>query len=70
MKIGYILGCLPAQDASHHQDHDILLGDPYKPSFVTVTGRGDKPSYILRNASNNLKYVFIFRGPNALGKLK
>ena len=22
-----------------------LVGDPYKPSFATVTGRGDNPSY-------------------------
>ncbi len=23
-----------------------LVGDPYKPSFATVTGRGDNPNYI------------------------
>ena len=23
-----------------------LVGDPYKPSFATVIGRGDNPSYI------------------------
>ena len=23
-----------------------LVGDPYKPSFATVTGRGDNPSYV------------------------
>ncbi len=22
-----------------------LVGDPYKPSFATVTGRGDNPKY-------------------------
>ncbi len=39
------LGCSPAQDASHHQDYDIFrIGDPYKPSFATVTGRGDNPN--------------------------
>ena len=27
--------------SSHHQDHYILVGDPYKPSFVTgILGRG------------------------------
>ena len=24
-----------------------LVGDPYKPSFATVTGRGDNPIYIV-----------------------
>ena len=24
----------------------LLVGDPYKPSFATVTGRGDNPRYI------------------------
>ena len=24
-----------------------LVGDPYKPSFATVTGRGDNPNYII-----------------------
>ena len=23
----------------------LLVGDPYKPSFATVAGRGDNPSY-------------------------
>ena len=35
------LGCPPAQDSSHHHDYYIFrIGDPYKPSFATVTGRG------------------------------
>ena len=39
------LGCPPSQDASHHQDYYIFrIGDPYKPSFATVTGRGDNPT--------------------------
>ena len=38
------LGCPPSQDSSHHQDYEtFLVGDPYKPSFATVTGRGDNP---------------------------
>ena len=42
----YTLGCPPSQDSSHHQvDITFLLGDPYKPSFATVTGRGDNPRY-------------------------
>ena len=42
----YRLGCTPSQDASHHQvDIIFLVGDPYKPSFATVTGRGDNPNY-------------------------
>ena len=39
----YTLGCPPSQDASHHQDYYIFSRDPYKPSFATVTGRGDNP---------------------------
>ena len=37
----HTLGVAPSQDASDHQD-DItyLVGDSYKPSFPTVTGRG------------------------------
>ena len=34
----------PAQDSSHHQDYSIFSrGSQPKPSFVTVTGRGDNP---------------------------
>ena len=32
---------LQFQDASHHQDYEpFLVGNPYKPLFVTVTGWG------------------------------
>ena len=42
-----ILGCPPSQDASHHQDYYIFSrGSRTKPSFATVTGRGDNPSGI------------------------
>ena len=37
------LSCPPAQDASPHQDYYTFSRDPYKSSFATVTGRGDKP---------------------------
>ena len=34
----------PTQDASHHQvDITFLVGNPYKPSFATVTGWGVDP---------------------------
>ena len=36
----------PAQDSSHLQDYEpFLVGDSYKPSFATVTGRGDNPKH-------------------------
>ncbi len=42
----YHLGCPPSQDASHHQDYYIFSrGSQPKPSFATVTGRGDNPTY-------------------------
>ena len=31
---------LPPPSNSHHQDYFIFVGNPYKPSFVTVTGWG------------------------------
>ena len=38
------------QSVSHHQEcmhfRRFLVEDSYKPSFATVTGRGDNPSYI------------------------
>ena len=38
-----------SQDASHHQYYETcLVGDsgiPNKPSFATVTGKGDNPSF-------------------------
>ena len=42
----YNLGCPPAQHASHHQDYYIFSrGSQPKPSFATVTRRGDNPNY-------------------------
>ena len=26
---------------------EFLVGDPYKPSFAIVTGKGDNPSYLV-----------------------
>ncbi len=41
------LGCPPSQVASDHQDDiSCLVGDSelnYKPSFATITGKGDNP---------------------------
>ena len=37
--LGY-LGLSPMPRNSHHQDYLFLVGDPYQPSFATVTGRG------------------------------
>ena len=46
VKLGFDLGCPPSQDASDHQDDiTFLVGDPYKPSFATVTGREDNPRF-------------------------
>ena len=41
-----MLGCPPAQYQSPPRITTFLLGNPYKPSFATVTGRGDNPRYM------------------------
>ena len=42
----YKLGVAPSQDASDHQGYHVFrLGDPYKPSFATVTGKGPPQTY-------------------------
>ena len=39
------LDVAPSQDASDHQDYEtFLVGNPYKPSFTTVTVRGPHPT--------------------------
>ncbi len=38
---------VPPPSNSHHQDYYILVGDPYKHSFATVTGRGDNPNRVV-----------------------
>ena len=44
----YDLGLPPTQDSSRHQDYYIFrIGNPYKPSFATVTGWGVDPRYDL-----------------------
>ena len=36
----------PSQDSSDHQDDiTFLVGNPYKPLFATVTGKGPHPTY-------------------------
>ena len=41
----YITWMWPPPSNSDHQDYYIFLGNPYKPSFTTVTGRGPHPIY-------------------------
>ena len=42
-----ILGCPPSQQESPPGLWSIFrIGNPYKPSFATVTGKGDNPRYI------------------------
>ena len=52
----YTLDLPPTQDASHHQDHEpFLVGNPCKPSFVTVTGWGVDQMY-------TSIYIYIYMG--------
>ena len=39
-----------------------LVGDPYKPSFATVTGRGDNPTYIDTQNDDLQNVTPLFRG--------
>ena len=41
----YNLGCPPCPGTVTTRIIPFLVGNPYKPSFVTVTGRGDNPNY-------------------------
>ena len=60
MIITWVGTTLPSK--SHHQDYEpFLVGDPYKPSFATVTGRGDNPNHNIllmeENPANQLRLV-------------
>ena len=46
-----IVRVVPLPSNRHHQDYCILflIGNPYKPSCATVTGRGDNPAYCTKN---------------------
>ena len=46
---------VPPPSNSHHQDYYILIGNPYKPSFATVTVRGPYP----KHTSSTLFFVFF-----------
>ena len=48
---------VPLPSNTHHQD-DItyLVGNPYKPSFATVTGRGDNPKYVPNGQDKIVRY--------------
>ena len=46
----YICWVWPPHSNSDHQDYEtFLVGDPYKPSFTTVTVRGPYPIYMLKH---------------------
>ena len=47
----YTLGCPP--HPSNTRITMFLVGDPYKPSFATVTGRGDNPRYTQNPVQNH-----------------
>ncbi len=41
--------------------HIFLVGDPYKPSFATVTGRGDNPSHkFLSHAEQEIVHIELY----------
>ena len=44
----YMLGAapFPVINSDHQDDIAFLVGDPYKPSFATITGKGDNPTYM------------------------
>ena len=46
---------VPPPSNSDHQEYYMFSRDPYKPSFATVTGRGDNPNH--QNQPNVSKYT-------------
>ena len=38
-----------------------LVGDPYKPSFATVTGRGDNPSHMEQIYRSKTNWIFFYQ---------
>ena len=71
IQIGYILELPPTQDSSDHQDYEpFLIGDPYKPSFVTITGRGVRPKlyhksskdWVTKPLPNGHEFMDYFHG--------
>ncbi len=60
IRILYNLGCPPSQDSSHHQDYYILGRESQpKPSFATVTGRGDNPIYNIEKIAQAAIFSWI-----------
>ena len=58
----YTLGCPPAQDSSHHQDYSVFSrGSQPKPSFATVTGRGDNPRYTFGNSAFLTFFWWVYK---------
>ena len=48
---------VPPPSNSHHQDYYIFSRDPYKPSFATVTGRGDNPKFLPKKTPQKFPQV-------------
>ena len=43
---GGLIWVVPLPSNSDHQDYEpCLVGDSYKPSFATITGKGDNPRF-------------------------
>ena len=53
---------LPLPSNSQHKDCSILVGNPYKPSFPTVTGRGGQPKiYVTSKQYIEFAREWLFR---------
>ncbi len=61
MSIGSMLwfGCCPLPVTVTTRIITFLVGNPYKPSFATVTGRGDNPRYISKSWRVYHRYLEI-----------
>ena len=57
----YLLGCPPAQDASHYKDYYIfLVRDLYKPSFATgILGGGQPKVFAPREGGGNDNFLVL-----------
>ena len=59
----------PLPSNSDHQDYRILVGNPYKPLFVTVTGRGPYPIYHHVHSLSKMLWMCVFLWPGQIGKI-
>ena len=53
----------PPSNSDHQDSITFSVGNPYKPSFTTATGRGPHPKY--NNDSEENKSIYGVTGPNA-----